>query len=156
VVTAASPVPLPRRVRRAVTRDRVWRPWTVAWLGGSVIGIANGVVRELAYKDRVGDLAAHQISTSIAVALFAAYFVALNRRWPLPSRRTALQVGVLWVFLTLLFEFGFGHWIDHKSWRELLEQYDVAAGYVWPFLLVWIVVGPSVISSRRIARHTRA
>jgi hypothetical protein len=66
-----------------------------------VIGIANGVVRELAYKDRVGDLAAHQISTSIAVALFAAYFVALNRRWPLPSRRTALQVGVLWVFLTI-------------------------------------------------------
>jgi hypothetical protein len=29
----------------------VWTPWTIAWLGGSVLGIVNGTIRELVYKD---------------------------------------------------------------------------------------------------------
>ena len=89
--------------------------WTIAWFGGAVIGIVNGATRELVYRDRVGELTAHQISTAVALALFAVYFMALQRRWPLPSRRCALQVGALWVALTLVFEFGFGHWVDQQE-----------------------------------------
>ena len=57
----------------------------VAWLGGPILGIANATVRERAYKDQVGELAAHQISTATGTALFAGYFWALERRWPLPT-----------------------------------------------------------------------
>ena len=42
------------------------RAWLLAWLGGPLIGIANGTLRELAYKDRVGELTAHQLSTGSA------------------------------------------------------------------------------------------
>ena len=45
------------------------RAWLLAWLGGPLIGIANGSLREVAYKDRVGELTAHQISTGSAIAL---------------------------------------------------------------------------------------
>jgi hypothetical protein len=31
------------------------------WVGGSVLGIVNGVIRELVYRDRVGELRANQI-----------------------------------------------------------------------------------------------
>ena len=48
--------------------------WLVAWLGGPLIGIANGTLRELGYRDRVGERTAHQISTGSAIALFAGYF----------------------------------------------------------------------------------
>ena len=126
-----------RSLRRRVERSRVGRAWTIAWFGGAIVGIVNGATRELVYRDRVGELTAHQISTAVALALFAAYFAALQARWPLPSRRVAMQVGALWVALTLAFEFGFGHWVDHKSWDELLQQYDVSAGYVWAFVLTW-------------------
>jgi hypothetical protein len=50
---------------------------------GPLIGIANGTLRELAYKDRVGELKAHQLSTASAIALFAGYFELLARRRPL-------------------------------------------------------------------------
>lgn len=87
----------------------------VAWLGGPILGIANTTARELAYKDQVGELAAHQISTATAIALFAGYFWALERRWPLPTSRAALAAGGAWTSMTVLFEFGFGHYVAKES-----------------------------------------
>ena len=77
------------------------RTWIVAWLAGPLIGIANGTLRELAYKDRVGERTAHQLSTGSAIALFGAYFELLARLRPLTSTREALQVGFVWPALTV-------------------------------------------------------
>jgi hypothetical protein len=125
------------------------RTWLLAWLGGPLIGIANGTVRELAYRDRVGDLTAHQISTGSAIALFAGYFELLARRRPLTSTREALQVGVVWLALTIAFEFGFGRGVAHTSWDELLVDYDVRQGRLWPLVLAWIALGPALVRARR-------
>jgi hypothetical protein len=38
------------------------RAWTVAWLGGVVIGVGNGVLRQAAYADRLGERAAHNVA----------------------------------------------------------------------------------------------
>jgi hypothetical protein len=43
-----------------------------AWLGATTLGLANAGVRELGYADRVGELAAHQISTATLLAALAA------------------------------------------------------------------------------------
>jgi hypothetical protein len=125
------------------------RPWIVAWLGGPVIGIANGVTRELVYKDAVGDLTAHQISTVSAIGLFAGYFLLLQRQWPLPDDRSALRVGGTWLALTILFELGFGRAVDGKSWSELLADYDLSRGRVWTLVLAWLALGPFTV--RRLA-----
>jgi len=120
----------------------------LAWLGGPLIGIANGTVRERVYKDRVGELAAHQLSTVSIIALFAAYFEALSRRQPLPSTRDALEVGAGWLALTVAFEFGFGHYVARTSWDELLADYDLRRGRVWLLALSWIALGPAIVRRR--------
>jgi hypothetical protein len=107
------------------------------------------VIRELAYKDRVGEATANRISAVTLTALLAAYFAALQRRWPLRSNREAFEVGAAWVVLTVLFEFGFGHYVDHKSWDELLDNYDISEGHLWFLVLLWIAVGPA--ATRKIA-----
>ena len=142
-------IPLPRAVRRRLVRDHVWRRWTIAWLGGSVLGVANGIVREAVYADHVGDLTANQISGATLVALLTAYFWALDGRWPIPTARLAGEIGATWVLLTVAFEFFFGHYADGKSWSELLENYDLAGGHLWILVLVWIGVGPAVIRRMR-------
>jgi hypothetical protein len=121
------------------------RRWIAAWLGGVVVGIVNGVGRELIYKDRVGDLTAHQISGAVAVSLFALYFALLQRRWPLGSTRAALQVGATWVVLTASFDFLFGHYVDGKSWSTLAHDYNVTDGRLWVLVLLWLGIGPVVI-----------
>jgi hypothetical protein len=80
-----------------------------------------------------------------AIAAFAGYFWALNRRWPLRSRGEALAVGARWRTLTVAFEFGFGRLIARKPWRELLADYNLARGRTWPLVLAWLAVGPEAI-----------
>ena len=63
------------------------RAWLLAWLGGPLIGIANGSLREVTYKDRVGELTHTSSPPPSAVGLFAGYFELLGRRWPLSSTR---------------------------------------------------------------------
>jgi hypothetical protein len=43
------------------------------------------------------------------ITLFGWYIGLLNRRWPIPTRRTAFAMGGNWLVLTILFELGFGH-----------------------------------------------
>ena len=124
-------------------------PWLIAWLGGSVLGIANGVIRELVYKDEVGDQTAHYISTATLIVLLALYFWMLDRRWPLPTLRDALLIGLMWALLTASFDFGFGHYVDRKPWSELARDYDLSAGRVWLLVLAWVAVGPSVVRGIR-------
>ena len=131
------------RHRERLSRSE--RTWLLAWLGGPVIGIANGVTRELVYADRVGDLTAHQISTGSAIVLFAGYFWLLQKHRPLPDARAAARVGAAWLALTVLFEFTFGHYVDGKTWSELAGDYDVAAGHLWPLALAWLAAGPEVM-----------
>jgi hypothetical protein len=140
-------------LRRRLVSHSVWAPWTIAWLGGSVLGIVNGTIRELAYKDSVGDLTAHYLSTVILMVLLGLYFWWLEHRWPLPSLKTALQIGITWALMTASFDFGFGHYVDGKSWTELAGDYDITAGRVWIAILAWIIVGPAV--ARRLY-HRRA
>jgi hypothetical protein len=125
------------------------RIWLIAWLAGPLIGIANGTLREVAYKDRVGELTAHQLSTGSAIALFAGYYEWLARRRPLSSTREALEVGAAWLALTVAFEFGFGRGVAHTSWEELLADYDLRKGRLWPLVLAWIALGPAVVRARR-------
>ena len=93
----------------------------LAWVGAPVLGIINGAARELAYKDQVGESTANQISIAPLIALLALYFWVLQRRWPLATRRDALSVGAIWAALPVLFEFGFGHYVEGNSWTDLFK-----------------------------------
>ena len=83
-------------------------------------------------------------SVATLVALLGLYFRVLQRRWPLATTKGALETGGAWVVLTILFEFGFGHYVAGDSWSELLENYDVTEGELWVLVLLWIGVGPAV------------
>jgi hypothetical protein len=126
----------PRR-RRAVGR------WLAAWVGGAVLGIANGVAREATLSKRFDERTAHQLSTLTAIAGFAGYFALLQRRWPLASTREALSVGGAWLALTVAFEFLFGRVVAKQSWSELVADYNLARGRAWPLVLAWIAIGPA-------------
>ena len=128
--------------------DAVRRRWLTAWLGLAALGVANGIVREVAYVDTVGDHAAHQLSTFTLIAMIAGYTWWLQRRWPLISTADAVRIGVLWVVMTVAFEFGFGHYVDGASWSALLADYDITRGNLWILVLLTICVAP--VFTRRI------
>jgi len=140
---------------RCVINEAVRKRWLQAWLGAVLIGVANGVAREATYGRALGVRAAHNVSGVTGVASFAAYFSALDHRWPIPSLGEALRIGAIWTALTVAFEFGFGRLVAKQTWDELLADYDVAEGRTWPLVLAWIAVGPAVIRRRRLRRSAR-
>ena len=130
---------------RPFWNDRILRRWLLAWLGAPVLAIVNGAVREFAYKEHVGESAANRISVTPLLALLAVYFWFLQRRWPLGSTRDALSIGAIWVALSMLFEFGFGRYVEGDSWEDLFESYDVRVGNLWILILLWIAAGPATV-----------
>jgi hypothetical protein len=123
----------------------MWK-YVIAWAPMVVIAVANGAVRESWYGKRVTELYAHQISTVSALGLLGAYTWGVIRLWPPESPKEALAVGLIWLVLTVAFEFLFGRYGARHSWRRLLHNYNVLAGRIWILVLVWVAIAPMCFS----------
>jgi len=62
----------------------------------------------------------------------------------LESARQAIVVGALWLVMTLMFEFGFGHWVAGRTWPTLFNEYNLLAGRVWVFIPAWLARAPTI------------
>jgi apolipoprotein N-acyltransferase len=54
----------------------------------------------------------------------------------------AIRIGLIWLVLTVMFEFGFGHFVAGHSWQRLLQDYNIRAGRVWLAILLWVAFAP--------------
>lgn len=120
-------------------------PYTIAWFALAVIAIFNGVIREYTYGKWVSQLAAHQISTFTAIILTALFVRFMHQMWPIESSNQAWVIGGVWLVMTILFEFGFGHFVVGHTWSRLFSDYNLLTGHVWVLFLLWVLVVPYVV-----------
>ncbi len=118
--------------------------YVIFWLPMVLIAIANGLLREWSYGNYISELRAHQLSTLTGIVLFGLYIWLILRWFPPASAGQALAIGLIWLGLTVAFEFVFGHYVAGHSWSRLGQDYNLAAGRVWVLVLVWLTVAPSV------------
>ena len=116
--------------------------YIIAWFPMVAIAIANGVLRQAWYGKHLGELQAHQVSTLTAVILFGIYIGFVVRVWRPASATQAVTIGLVWLAMTVAFEFLFGHYVAGHAWDRLLHDYDLFAGRVWVVVLVWVTVAP--------------
>ena len=116
--------------------------YALCWFLLAVAAIINGILREGTYGKNVSELAAHQISTVTAIALTGIVVWRFQRIWPLESAHQAGIIGVLWLIMTILFEFGFGHFVAGHSFSRLLADYNLLQGRLWVFFLAWVAIMP--------------
>jgi hypothetical protein len=117
----------------------------LVWLLLAIVAIANGIVRQSTYGKVLSDLTAHQLSTVTAILASSIVVWFVNRAWPIESVAQAWIIGGLWLVATIVFEFGFGHYVAGHSWQRLLADYNVLDGRVWSLFLLWIFVLPYVV-----------
>ncbi len=109
-----------------------------------VIAVANGAFRQLVIAKVMPELRAHQISTAIGSILIGLFIWGVIRIWPPISGRQAFSIGLLWLVLTVAFEFALGRLVMHNSWVQLLTDYNVFEGRVWTIFLIWLTAAPYV------------
>ena len=118
--------------------------YAAAWLLMPIIGIINGVIRQYGYGSALGELRAHQVSTGTGIVLFGLYIWALTLLWKIRSSGEAIAIGLMWLLLTIAFEFLFGHYIIKHPWSRLLHDYNIFEGRLWVLVLLWVTLAPYV------------
>ena len=117
------------------------------WVLVAVLMIANGIFRETVLV-RVGSRAIADVASA---ALGIAIVLGATRPF-LHSRQSTtaglLWISAMWLVMTIAFEFGFGHYVDHKSWSALVENYAIWRGRLWPVVLATFVATPFIWTAR--------
>ena len=100
----------------------------VVWLILIAAEILHGIARGIFLVPHVGQFRSNQIGVftgSLIILAVALVFV----RWIGATRSSQLLgIGVLWLVLTLAFEFLFGHFVAGASWERLASDYNVPEG----------------------------
>ena len=131
----------------------MWLRAFAVWLLLLLIAIINGAIRETILRPAWGVRAAHVVSTlSLSILiLVAAWMTGPFMRYTSPT--AAWGVGILWVTLTLGFEFLAGRFVFGKTWDVLLADYDVMQGRIWPLVLVVTLIAPVLAFNAAVARQ---
>jgi hypothetical protein len=119
----------------------IWR-YVILWLGLVLLAILNGLMREKVFRRYLGELKAHQASTFSFILLIGVYVWVFSNIWPLKSLNQALLIGGIWLFLTVIFEFIFGHYAMKKRWQTLFADYNIGKGRTWILVLLWTLFAP--------------
>lgn len=114
------------------------------WFAIMLIAILNGAARDVLLAPRLGDPVARALScVTLAAMIVLVTWVALP--WIHPaSMHDAWTVGVMWLAMTLTFEFVAGHYLFHTEWSTLLADYNFLKGRLWILVLIVTTTAPAL------------
>jgi len=116
--------------------------YLIAWFVMLLVSIANGAIRDFTYGKHLDELTTHQLSTLSSVLLLSIIIWGYLKLYRPSSGKEAVLMGILWMGLTVAFEFLFFHYIGGHSWSELLGNYNIFKGRVWVVVLAWLAIAP--------------
>ena len=121
----------------------------VVWLILIAAEIVHGIVRGIFLVPQVGQFRSGQIGVFTG-SLIILVIALVSVRWIGATRSShLLGVGVLWLVLTLAFEFLFGHFVAGASWERLASDYNVPEGGLLPFGMILLALSPWIAGKVR-------
>ncbi|MCX6152191.1 MAG: hypothetical protein NTX22_16820 [Ignavibacteriales bacterium] len=132
----------------------MYKKYSLLWLFLPVLAILNGTARQFLYAGFTGQFLAHQISSLILIILIFEATRLFNIRWKLESSKQALIIGTIWLFMTLIFEFGFGHYLARKTLEQLFQEYNILEGRLWLLVLLFTFLSPYIVYKSSLLQKT--
>jgi hypothetical protein len=81
------------------------------------------------------------LPVGIAYTFVISYFFLKKTKAPYRNPDTVI-VGILWLILTIVFEFTFGSVVMGNSLTALVADYNILAGRTWPIFLLGLLLSP--------------
>ncbi len=119
----------------------------VTWVALAVLAVANGAVRNALISPRIGESGGHVVATGMLCALIILVTMSLIKWLGPESGNDAVKIGLLWLLMTVAFEFLAGHFLFGHPWSRLFADYNVAKGRVWVLVLIATFFAP-LLSAR--------
>ena len=112
------------------------------WFPMVVIAILNGTLRIKFMMKYFDELKAHQFSVLTGITLVAIYIWIVTGICLIESSAQAWMIGFMWLIMTILFEFIFGHYVMKQPWEKLFADYNIFKGRLWVVVLIWVTIAP--------------
>lgn len=120
------------------TAFRVWLMETL------VSGFNFFVLMRMVYEPAWGSLVAHQVGMTTRIVYIFVFAYLLLRYVKEYEIMDLVQVGLLWVALELLFEWG-GSLLIGRPVEEILIGWNIFAGYMWPYVLLTYLLSNLIV-----------
>jgi len=136
-----------------MTKSMAFRA-AVIWLLIACFAVGNGIIRENILAPELGETLALPLSgLTLSIIVFMVTYFSFNFIGA-KAKTTCIFIGAQWVFMTLIFEFTFGHFVADKSWSDLLQVFNVATGDLFLLVLLISLLSPCIVA--KIREHSRA
>lgn len=109
----------------------------------------HGTLRQLLLAPLVGDFTARRIAFFVGLFLIFGITYLFIRWINATSFKALLAVGIMWMILTAMFEFGLGLFVMNLSWERMFEDYDLSRGGLMGFGLLFMVFAPYLATKMR-------
>jgi hypothetical protein len=109
----------------------------IVWLTLIAVEFIHGIVRAIFLVPVAGDFRSRQIGVFTGSVLILAVAYLLVPWLKVSDKNSLVSIGVVWLVLTVAFEFSFGHFVFGRSWGDLASDYNIFRG---GFLLIGMTV----------------
>ncbi len=114
----------------------------------------NGTLRTLYLAPVIGDFPARRVGVFVAIAIIFVITLAFTRWMGARTGPSCWASALLWVVLTVMFEFALGRAVFHYDWSRILSDYDLSRGGLMVFGLLAMVFTP-LLAARIRGRSSR-
>ena len=121
----------------------------LVWLLMMAAESVHGALRTFLLVPYVGDFRARQIGAIAGSAIILALAYLFIEWIGEKDTGALLIVGLMWLVMTLAFEFTLGRFALGYDWQRILEDYDVSKGGLLLFGVTFMALSPLVASALR-------
>ena len=126
-----------------------WVRVIAVWLIVMGVETIHGALREVGVAPYLGEFRARQVTVLTGTLLIVAVVTIFIRWLHLPTIRSMLAVGMVWVLLTVTFELVLGRVVLGYSWERMLSDYDLSRGGLLSLGLVIFALSPLIAAKLR-------
>ncbi|HZN67013.1 MAG TPA: hypothetical protein VFB66_17105 [Tepidisphaeraceae bacterium] len=119
------------------------------WVVLVVVAVVNGIFRQFVLNRYLGERTAHQTSSVLGSLLILLVTSAFIPAFGVTTTGRLLAIGLLWLALTVAFEFLFGHYVAGDPWERLVADYDLSRGRLWVLVLAMTFLAPLLAARLR-------
>jgi hypothetical protein len=112
------------------------------WLVMAVFAMANGIFRDKILAPWIAEKNALPLSGIILSVLIILLSYLSIPFFGQQNASTFIFIGLLWLSMTLFFEFIFGHFILGKTWGEISQVFHILEGNLFIVALLATATGP--------------
>lgn len=123
--------------------------WVLLWFVLAMVAVLNGLLRETVLAPVLGERLALPVSGILLSTLLILVVYLAQPRLGVTDTRSCFLLGLLWLAMTLCFEYLFGHYIAGKAWSEIHQVFNPAGGNLFLLVMLATLTAPWLAAKLR-------